>query len=76
MQPIPHQMMLQMKLIRIVQLVSEIFIFESVNAQTDARTDGRRLESHPKSSSRAFGSVEIKIQYNFCISQNLNQKRA
>ena len=39
---------------------------ESVKAWTDrpthGRTDGRRLESHPISSPRAFGSGELKIQ--------------
>ena len=35
-------------------------MFESV----DARTDGRRLECHPISSYRAFGSGELKT-YNF-----------
>ena len=39
------------------QLVSEIFMSESVNG----RTDGRRLESHPISSPRAFGSGELKM---------------
>ena len=32
-------------------------MFESV----DARTDGRRLESHPINSRRAFGSGELKL---------------
>ena len=39
------------------QLVLEILMFESV----DARTDGRRLESHTISSPWAFGSGELKI---------------
>ena len=44
--------------LRLASWSHEIFMFESVNPQTDARTDGqtdgqtdgRRLESHPKSS--------------------------
>ena len=32
-------------------------MFESV----DGRTDGRRLESHPITSSRTFGSGELKM---------------
>ena len=44
-------------LIMIGQLVSEIFMFESV----DGRTDGRRLESHTISSPWAFGSGELKM---------------
>ena len=44
-------------LIMIGQLVSEIFMFESV----DGRTDGHRLESHTMSSPWAFGSGELKI---------------
>ena len=36
---------------------------ESVNARTDGRTDGRRLESHHISSPRAFGSGELKIDF-------------
>ena len=36
-------------------------MFESVNG----RTDGRRLESHPISSLRAFGSEELKCI--FCL---------
>ena len=39
---------------------------ESVKAGTDrptnGRTDGRRLESHPISSPKAFGSGELIIQ--------------
>ena len=31
------------------------------DGQTDARTDGRRLESHTISSPKAFGSGELKI---------------
>ena len=34
---------------------------ESVNKRTDGRTHGCRLESHPISSLRAFGSGELKI---------------
>ena len=55
-QPIPTPMMPHMKLITIGQLVSEIFMFESV----DPRRDGRQLESHPVSSPQAFGSNELK----------------
>ena len=33
-------------MIMIGQLVSEILMFESVDGCTDARTHGRRLESH------------------------------
>ena len=44
------------------QLVSEIFMFESVDGRMDSRTDGRRLESHTISSPWAFGSGELKIQ--------------
>ena len=39
------------------QLVSELFLSESVNG----RTDGRRFVSHPISSPRAFGSDELEI---------------
>ena len=46
----PTPMMLQMKLMTIGQLVSEIFMFESVDGRTDGRTHGRThgrwLESH------------------------------
>ena len=42
------------------QLVSDIFMSESVNARTDGRKDRRRLVSHPISSLRAFGSGELK----------------
>ena len=41
------------------QLVSEIFTSESVNGHKD----GHRLKSHPISSSRAYGSGELKIKY-------------
>ena len=37
----PTPIMLQIKFDRIDQLVSEIFMFESVNRRTDERTDGR-----------------------------------
>ena len=39
-----------MHLVVIGLLVSEIFMFESVDGRTDAQTHGRRLESHPISS--------------------------
>ena len=48
-------------------------MFESVNGQTDARTDGHRLESHPISSPRAFGSNELKkldIRQSACLVAN------
>ena len=48
-------------MIKIGQLVSEIFMFESVDARTDAHTDGRQLESHTISSPWAFGSGELKM---------------
>ena len=38
-------------------------MFESMDAKTHARTDGRRLESHPMSSPGAFGSGEQNIGY-------------
>ena len=41
-------------------------MFKSVNARTDgqtnARMEGRQLESHPLSSPRAFGSGELKSE--------------
>ena len=49
-------------LIMIGQLVSEIIMFESVDARTNRRTDGRRLESHTISSPWAFGSGELKMK--------------
>ena len=52
----PPQWCFIWNLIMIGQLVSEIFMSESLNAPTD----GRLLESHPISSSRAFGSGELK----------------
>ena len=36
-------------------------MFESVEGRSDGCTDGRRLESHPISSPRAFGSGELKM---------------
>ena len=51
----PTPMMLQMTF-TIGQLVSEIFMFESVNT----RTDGCQLESHLISLQRAFRSGELK----------------
>ena len=52
------------------QLVSEIFMSESVNG----RMDGRRPESHPVSSPRAFGSgklTNMNLQIcNFAITFN------
>ena len=53
-------------LILIGQLVSEMFMFESVNG----RTDRPRHESHTISSPRAFGSVELKNGYTWCSSVN------
>ena len=38
-------------------------MFESMDAQTHARTDGRWFESHPMSSPGAFGSGEQKVGY-------------
>ena len=46
-------------MIMIGQLVSEIFMFESV----DGCTDGRQLESHTISSPWAFGSGELKSKW-------------
>ena len=57
MQSIPHPNdASDENLILIGQLVSEIFMFESVNT----RTDGRRLQSHTIS----FGSGELKNKTN------------
>ena len=56
----PPQWCSRWNLILIKQLVSEILMFESVDARTHGRTDGRRLESHTISSSRAFGSGALK----------------
>ena len=53
----PPQWCSRWNLITIGQLVSEIFMFESV----DARTHGRRLESHTISSPWAFVSGELKM---------------
>ena len=52
MQSIPTTMMLQMKF----NIDSEIFMCE----RTHTQTDGRRLQSHPISSARAFGSDELQ----------------
>ena len=61
------------------QLVSEIFMFESVDTQTDGCTDGRRLESQTISSPWAFGSGELKIhvqirRFTCCLNMGLNLK--
>ena len=48
-------------------LISEIFMFESVDGRTDGRTDGRRIESHTISSPWAFGSGELKILFSKMI---------
>ena len=56
----PPQWCSRWNLILIGQLASEIFMFKSVNARTDRLTDGRRLESRPKSSTRGFGLGELK----------------
>ena len=58
----PPKWCFRWNLIMIGHLVSEIFMSESVIGPTDARTNGRRLESHPISSPRAFGSGEIKTR--------------
>ena len=50
-------------LITISQLVTEIFLSESVNWHTNGRTNRRLLESQPISSPRAFGSGELKIEF-------------
>ena len=58
----PHpQWCSRWNLMTIGQLVSEIFMFESVDARMDAQTHGRRLESHTISSPRAFGYGELKM---------------
>ena len=50
-------------------------MFESVDAQTDARTDELRLESHTISSPRAFGSGELIIQASyFCCNTYISLK--
>ena len=60
--PLP-QWCFWLNLIMIGLLVSEIFMFESVDGRmdgrTNGRTDGRRLESHTISSPWAFGSGEL-----------------
>ena len=56
----PPQWCFWWNLIMIGRLVSEIFMFESVDGRTDGRTHGRRLKSHTISSPWAFGSGELK----------------
>ena len=55
----PPQWGSKWNLILIGQLVSELFMYESV--------DGRQLESHPISSSGAFDSGELKKNYDTTI---------
>ena len=56
----PPQWCFWWNLITISRLISEIFMFESVDRRTDRRTDGCPLDSHPISSPWAFGSGELK----------------
>ena len=60
MQSVPHPNDASDEILIIIgQLVSEIFMFESVDTQTDTRTQGCRLESHTISSPWAFSSGEL-----------------
>ena len=71
-----HHWCCRWNLFLIGRLVSEIFMFESVDARTDARTDGRRLESHTISSTWAFGSGELKSKITLLIrTSDLNISR-
>ena len=66
MQPIPNPNNAPDDLIMIHKLVSEIFMFESV----DPRTDRRRFDSLPINSLRGFASGELKY-HNHKLQTNL-----
>ena len=72
----PPQWCFWWNLITIGQLVSEIFMFESVDARTDGQTHGRRLESHTISSPWAFRSGELtKANHSDIVSDAVYTKK-